>query len=73
MAGDGEESSGEVTDSRRSLPRKKAERREGVGEEMEVDFRSGGRHGVQVDVLGLTGGVTVDVRPPWGVHASIGL
>ena len=72
MAGDREESSGEVTDSRRSLPRKKAERRESAGEGMEAGCRSWEHHGVQVEVLGLTGRVAVDVQLPRGFYASIG-
>ena len=72
MARDGGESSGEVTDSRRSSSRRKAEGREGAREGMEACCRSGERHGVQVDMLGLTGEVAVDVRPPWGIHALIG-
>ena len=28
--------------------------------------------GVQEAVLGLTGEVAVNVRPPWGIHASAG-
>ena len=70
MAGDGEESSGGVADSRRSSPRKKAERRQSVGGGNEASFRSRGHRGVQVEVFGLTGGVAVDVRLPRGVHAS---
>ena len=71
MAEDREESLGGVADSQRSSPRKRAERREGVGEGMEAGCRSRGRCGIQEDVLGLTSGVAVDVRPPRGVHASI--
>ena len=48
------------------------ERRESAGEANEAGWRSGWRHGIQVEVLGLTSGVAVDVRPPQGIHTSTG-
>jgi len=48
------------------------ERRESTGEGNEAGFHSGLRHGVQVEALGLTGGVAIDVRPPRGIHVSTG-
>ena len=36
-------------------------RRESAGEANEVGWRSGWHRGVQVDTLGLTGGVAVDI------------
>ena len=54
------------------LAKEEAERRESAGEGNEAGWRSGWRRGVQVEMLGLTGGVVVDVRPPQGVHASAG-
>jgi len=42
-------------------------------ESSEVEMRlAGARGGVQAEMLGLTGGVAVDVRPPRVVHASAG-
>jgi len=43
-----------------------------LGRRNEDGQASGWRRGVQVKALGLSGGVAVDVRPPWVVHASAG-
>jgi len=48
------------------LAEEEADRRESTGEENEAGWRSGWRHGIQVEVLGLTGGVAVNVRPTGG-------
>jgi len=48
------------------LAEEEAERKESAGEGNEAGWRSGWHHGVQVEVLVLTGGVTVDIRPTGG-------
>ena len=45
-------------------------RERALGRRNEDGRGSGWRRGVQVKASGLTGGVAVDVRPPWVIHAS---
>ena len=69
----GQRRRGELGRSCRStaeLAEEEAERRESAGEGNDVGWHSGWRRGVQVKASGLTGGVAVDVWPPWVVHAS---
>jgi len=54
------------------LAEAKWRRERALGRRNEDGRGSGWRPGIHVKVLGLTGGVAVDVRPPWVVHASAG-
>ena len=47
-------------------------RERALGRRNEDGWRSGRRRGVQAEMLGLTGWVAIDVRPPRVVHALAG-
>ena len=54
------------------LAEAKWRRERALGRRNEDGWRSGRRRGVQAEMLGLTGWVAIDVRPPRVVHASAG-
>jgi len=54
------------------LAEAKWRRERALGRRNEDGQGSGWRRGIQVEASGLTGGVAVDVRPPWVVHVSAG-